>query len=336
MTRRRIHKAPLPLGPTLLLVGLLGGRTFATDAPPAPPPLSAVADTFDAGRVAIGPPVTHTYELRNSGNVPLPITVTTSCGCTTTDYDKIVPAGGVGKVTAVLDTTHVRGRVTKTIRVTTNAAVQTALALTLIAETIRLLDVLPSDTPTLRAPVGNLKPLALTVTAPDARPFTIVRVEDDPVLAARAEPADPPSPDGYRRYRVTLEPKADLAVGTYTPTITLVTSLVDAPRFALQPTIVVSGPLTALPPRLLVRSATTPVSVRITKAGATPFTVLAAESSDRDFAASSAVAEDGHAWDVTVRYVGAASRHGPVNAALKITTDEPTQPMLLVVIAGEL
>ncbi len=76
--------------------------------------------------------------------------------------------------------------------------------------------------------------------------------------------------------------------------------------------------------------------VRITKAGAAPFKIVAAQPSDRDFTATATAAADGHAWDITLTYAGAADRHGPVNAVLAITTDEPTQPMLLVRIAGEL
>ena len=312
------------------------GAARAADAPTTAPPLAAVADTYDAGRVAIGVPVTHTYELRNTGSTALEIRVKATCGCTTTDYDKSVAPGGTGKVTAVLDTTHVRGRVAKTLHVTTTDPTQPPLTLTMIAETIRLLDVLPSETPVLRGPVGALQPLVLTVTAPDGNPFAIVDVEDDAELRARVEPADPPAKEGHRRYHVTLTPKPDLAVGTYTPTITLVTTLAPVQRFPLRSTIVVSGPLTARPAQLRVRSATTPMRVRITTTGAAPFSVVAAEPSDRDFTATATAAEDGHAWDVTLRYAGAADRHGPVNAVLAITTDEPTQPKILVRIAGEL
>ncbi|MEO6025998.1 MAG: DUF1573 domain-containing protein [Candidatus Binatia bacterium] len=298
------------LAPLACLVAIVGPAS-AIDTPSATPPLAAVADTYDAGRVPVGVPVTHTYELRNTGSTALQIHVQATCGCTSTDYDKFVPPSGTGKVTAVLDTTHVRGRVSKTLHITTNDTAQPPLTLTMIAETIRLLDVLPSETPVLRAPVGALKPLVLTVTAPDGNPFAIVRVEDDPDLRARVDPADPPAKDGHRRYHVTLTPKPDLAVGTYTPTITLVTTLATVQRFPLQTTIVVSGPLTTLPSQLRVRSATTPMHVRITKAGATPFTVVAAEPSDHDFTATATAAEDGHAWDVTLRYAGAADRHGP-------------------------
>ncbi len=255
---RRAGRA-ICVGLTLVACGVaFVAAASAADAPTAPPPLAAVADTYDAGRVAIGVPVTHTYELHDTGSTALAITVKATCGCTTTDYDELVPAGGTGKVTAVLDTRHVRGRVAKTLHVTTDDPAQPPLTLTMIAETIRFLDVLPSATPVLRAPVGALKPLVLTVTAPDGKPFAIVRVEDDPDLRARVE------------------------------------------------------------------------------AGTTPFTVVAAEPSDRDFTATAVAAEDGRAWDVTLRYARAADRHGPVNAVLAITTDEPTQPSILVRIAGEL
>ena len=39
-----------------------------------------------------------------------------------TEFDKVIPPGGVGKVTASVDTSHYRGPIAKSIRVTTNPA----------------------------------------------------------------------------------------------------------------------------------------------------------------------------------------------------------------------
>lgn len=156
---------------TLLL--LSGEAAAAEDTAPV---LTAAAAEFDAGRVEASTKVTHTYELRNAGRTPLPIVVKAACGGTATDYDPIVPAGGVGKVTAVLDTTHMRGRIEKTIDVMTNDPSSRRLTLTLKAESVRALVVKPTDTPAVRGIVGALQPVELTVSAPDDAPFGIERV----------------------------------------------------------------------------------------------------------------------------------------------------------------
>jgi hypothetical protein len=62
-----------------------------------------------------------------------------------------------------------------------------------------------------------------------------------------------------------------------------------------------------------------------------PFHVLAVESTDADLAPTFVARDDG-AYEVSVRYSGAPERH--VNALLKIKTDEPSQPLLLVRVSG--
>lgn len=318
---------------------------MSADDPLATPALVAPEATWDAGRVDVGTRVTHTYELRNQGPRLLTLTVKTTCGCTTTDFDQRIPAGGTGKVTAALDTTHVRGRVVKTIRVTTDDASQPALPLTLIAEVVHALDVLPTDQPVLRAPVGALQPMELTVAAPDGAPFAVVRVEGDPLLAVTVRPdpeptppaSDPAAADAHRRHRLTLTPKRDLAVGTYTPTVTLVTTRPKAERFELRPTILVTGPIATMPTQLELRSAAAPMTVRVfTEGDGVSFHVLTAEATDPAFHADIVTVEDGRTYDITVRYAGPAERQGRVNAALKVTTDEPRQRLLLIRFSGNL
>jgi hypothetical protein len=323
----------------LLVTVCTGAPRVSADDPLAAPALVAPEATWDAGRVDVGTRVTHTYELRNQGPRLLTLTVKTTCGCTTTDFDQRIPAGGTGKVTAVLDTTHVRGRVVKTIRVTTDDASQPAVPLTLIAEVMHALDVLPTDQPVLRAPVSALQPMELTVAAPDGAPFAIVRVEEDPLLAVTVRPdaAGTPPAGEHRRHRLTLTPKRDLAVGTYTPTVTLVTTRPKAERFELRPTILVTGPIATMPTQLELRAAAAPMSVRVfTESAGVSFHVLTAEATDPDFHADVVTVEDGRTYDITVRYAGPAERQGRMNAALKVTTDEPRQRLVLIRFSGNL
>src|SRR6185295_7682558 len=96
-----------------LALGLApGAAAESPDAAPNHPPapvLEALGDAYDAGRVVNGTKVTHTYRLRNHGTRPLTLTVEPSCGCTTTAFDKVIPAGAEGTVTAALETTQQRG-----------------------------------------------------------------------------------------------------------------------------------------------------------------------------------------------------------------------------------
>ena len=58
--------------------------------------------------------------------------------------------------------------------------------------------------------------------------------------------------------------------------------------------------------------------------------------SDPDFTAEYTRVPDAPAWDVTVRYIGKPTRHGPVNATVKLATDVPSQPFVLVRLSGKL
>lgn len=322
---------------TLLVLACLAGPFGARAAEGPPPTLTAPAPRFDAGRIEAGTKVSHIYELRNPGTTDVPIVVKPSCGCTATEYDRVIPAGGSGKVTAVLDTTRMRGRVEKAIDVLNEKEGGRLLTLTILAEPVRALMVEPTDQPVLRGPAGALEPIVLTVGAPDDTPFEITAVETDAGVTASIQPfgaAEAP----HRRHRVTLTPKPDLAVGTQETTLTLVTTLPSAPRFTMPFMVVVEGPLITNPVHLRVRPDRGALAVRVIAAGdgQLPFTLLRAEVSDPDFAAEYARAADAAAWDVTVRYTGTPTRHGAVNAVVKLATDVPSQPFVLVRLSGRL
>jgi hypothetical protein len=317
----------------VLLLGAAPDRTRAADAAPATPPLEAIAPRFDAGRVEAGTPVRHTFVLRNRGTQTLQILAKASCGCTTTDYDHQIAPGTTGEVGVLLDTTHMRGPVEKTIDVSTNDPNQPVIVLYLAADSQRALLVEPYDEPLLRGPVHLVQPAVVTVRTRDDAAFRITRVEDEPSLRAALVPLDPSVRGAHRLWQVTLTPNRDLAVGSYHPNVT---SRANAARFELRPTVIVTGPLLTIPTALHVGPGITTVRVRVTASDGVAFRMLAAECSDPDFTATFAPVDGEFAYDVTVRYTGKPGRHGPVNAVVKLTTDAPSQPLVVVRLAGKL
>ncbi len=322
------------IGPAVTALALVALAVAAAAEPETAATLVAPAPSYDAGSVEAGTSVTHTFELVNRGSKPVAISVKADCGCTTTDYDPSIPPGGTGKVTAALDTRRVRGRVSKAVRVRTDDPSQPPVVLTITVEASRALDVHPNDHPLLRGAIGAVAPLELTVAAPDGAPFEIVRVEDDPALRAAVAPlADPnatPSAGTGRRYRVTLTPSPTLAVGTHHPKVTLITTRPKAERFELEATVVVTGPLTVTPQMLQIESQKPQGILRITTSRpATPFHVLGVEAGNPAFTAKLVTVEKGRRYQVEVGYQKTASDR-PANTLIKISTDEPSQPLLLV------
>ena len=99
------------------------------------PKLSIPSLEHSFGSVKAGTPITYSFEIKNEGKVDLEIkSVSPSCGCTTSKYDKVIAPGKVGTVTlAVEKTDKYKGEVTKTASVTTNDPDHQSFTLTLRA-----------------------------------------------------------------------------------------------------------------------------------------------------------------------------------------------------------
>src|SRR5262245_16548280 len=87
------------------------------------------------GKVKPGTPLTYTFEVKNEGNESLEIkSVQPSCGCTSSNFDKVVAPGKTGRITLeVTKTDGYKGEVTKTATVTTNDPEHQTFTLTLRA-----------------------------------------------------------------------------------------------------------------------------------------------------------------------------------------------------------
>lgn len=107
----------------LSLLMMLALSASAQDATPAGGPrlvIAALEHSF--GTVKPGTPLSYTFQIKNAGNTDLAIkSVSPSCGCTTSSFDKVVAPGKAGSITlAVEKTDGYKGEVTKTAAVTTN------------------------------------------------------------------------------------------------------------------------------------------------------------------------------------------------------------------------
>lgn len=101
------------------------GAHFVCDAP-----------VHDFGAVAQGTVVRHVFRLRNDGDKALRITeVSAPCGCAVALLpDRPVPPGEEGAIEVAFDTSHFRGRKTKSVFVSTNDPSQSLRQLTLTGD----------------------------------------------------------------------------------------------------------------------------------------------------------------------------------------------------------
>ncbi|MBI4469684.1 MAG: DUF1573 domain-containing protein [Acidobacteria bacterium] len=87
------------------------------------------------GEVKPGTPLNHSFVLKNEGTSDLQVlSVAPGCGCTTTDYDRVIPPGKEGKITLAIENTQgYVGAMSKSAMVTTNDPASKSLTLILSA-----------------------------------------------------------------------------------------------------------------------------------------------------------------------------------------------------------
>jgi hypothetical protein len=87
------------------------------------------------GTIKPGTPLNFTFKVKNQGDAPLEITsVSPSCGCTTSNFDKSIAPGKSGGITLAIEKTGTyNGEVVKTATVKTNDPDHPSFTLTLKA-----------------------------------------------------------------------------------------------------------------------------------------------------------------------------------------------------------
>ena len=99
------------------------------------PKLAIASLEHSFGSVKPGTPLTFTFKIKNQGQSDLEIkSVSPSCGCTTSNFDKVVAPGKEGGITLAVEKTEgYKGEVVKTATVITNDPDQQQFVLTLRA-----------------------------------------------------------------------------------------------------------------------------------------------------------------------------------------------------------
>jgi hypothetical protein len=268
-----------------------------------------------------------------------------------TEFDKVIPPGGVGKITASLDTAHYKGVITKAVSVTTNDPATPQVVLQLKGDIVVAIDVKPNDTPVLRTTLGETKPTELTLSAVDGKAFDILTVEADPALAVKVRPApgSPPPPRskkaakerpiaaGSSRYLVTLTPTSKAPVGQSRPNVKLGTNHPNAEVVPINAVLMVAGLVQVVPPVLGVRPGGDEIVVHatISKPNGGALKILGVTSSDPDFTATTKPVVPGRQYDLTLKYTGKPGR-GAVNSAVTVKTNEPLQATIVIPVSGRI
>jgi hypothetical protein len=267
-----------------------------------------------------------------------------------TEFDKVVPPGGVGKVTAAIHTTSFKGPITKSVTVTTNDPDHRTFALTLKAMIAVPIDVQPSENVSFMGRYDELKPHELTLVASDGKPFDItsatladptfkVAVEATPETGTAEKPKAGTLASGSSKYKVTITPPANPKVGRVTTTLDIATTQPKSPTLAIRIIGSISGDITYAPQTVMLMGGASATAeqkeakILLQKPEGDPLKVLGATANNPALKPSYKMVKDGREYEVTVKYDGPALVTA-LNAVVTVQTNDKRQPTVEIPVWG--
>ena len=157
-----------------------------------------------------GVKITAEFPFTNSGDQPLEIiSISTSCGCIATDYDRVVAPGQRGLVSIQLDTSDIMGAFRKTAVVKTNDPSNPVVTLAMIGETQSSIKVDLGRRIELIGCIGEETSITAVLSDVDGKPLVLAGVENpmSQYLDARLAPQP-----GGKEYNLVLTVKGTEAI----------------------------------------------------------------------------------------------------------------------------
>jgi hypothetical protein len=197
------------------------------------PKLVVVEDKKDLGTVAKGEPMKHTFVLKNSGTADLLVSdVKPSCGCTVSEYDKVIKPGGEGKITLTVDTKNFQGATSKTALVLTNDPAMPQTTLYVMAFVKPYVDVLPYGFFRIQALTGETATSEL-ILASDDPAFAPTKVEAPykflKTTLAEVSEKERIAGKGAKQYKLALTAPVDAPEGLLSGYVKLQTGVAKQP-----------------------------------------------------------------------------------------------------------
>ena len=151
---------------------------FAVAQETKAPRLTLVEPLKDFGTVPKGEKIDWSFEIKNTGAADLEILAAKpACGCTVADFDKVIKPGGVGKVTAHVDTTNFAGPISKGITLETNDPNTPSAQVTISAIVKPYVEAYPVGYVRFNMLQGEVEKQSLTLYTEESEPFEIVNID---------------------------------------------------------------------------------------------------------------------------------------------------------------
>ena len=320
-----------------ILLALLSGPAYAASR------LVAPEAAWNAGVVAKGEAIRHSFVVRNEGTTDLHLTeVRPSCGCTAAEFDRVIGPGKAGRITLVVETKGFQGPISKSALVLSDdpAAPQTSL---LVNATVKaVVDVLPSGFLRIQALAGEKTSAEVTVVSDDPA-FSPAVAEPPPAwavatVAPLAEKDLLPS-RGTRQVRVRLDVGEGAPEGLVGGSVKLSTGLENLRLLEIPMSGFIRPPVSVNVGRVNFQNFVPegePVRRTVILTNQNPrnerLVVTEATTSVAGIKVE-AVPMDGQKVQIMMT-VDPAIRKGPFEGALTVKTNDPMKPVISLPVSG--
>ena len=211
------------------------------------PKMEIIEPVFDAGEIyRTKSKIEHSFVIRNTGTAELRIlNARPACGCTITEYDKVIAPNATGKVNATVDISHFKGSIEKGIDISTNDPAQAKARLAVKANVKTLVDVKPERV-AFALNKGEEKKQELILVPTYETPFQIksAKVDKDFFAVDLTQP-DPNSQ--AKDYKLNVAIKNTAPIGTQSGIVLLDLEGAPVPTLEIPITAVVRGSISAKP-----------------------------------------------------------------------------------------
>lgn len=250
----------------------------------------------------------------------------------------------MGKVTAAVHTANFKGPITKSVTVTTNDPENAHFTLQLKANVLVPVDIQPSENISFMGKADQLKPQELTIVSADKSNFDITEVVTADqnfkiVVVAAPEEGTAPKPksgcvaSGANRYKVTVSPAANLAVGRVNSSITLKTTHPKAAELPIRIYGNVLGDVEVSPQQVTLSTGPQAAAeakvqhIAIKKATGDPLKISGVTSDNAGVTTALKTVTDGREYDLEVKYTGEPLTMA-LTAKVTLKTNDPRQPSI--------
>ncbi len=212
------------------------------------PKMQIVEPSYNAGDLYKSKTkIEHNFVIKNVGEADLQILkARPGCGCTVTQFDKVIAPGAEGKVQASVDISQFKGPIEKGIDLETNDPDQARARLTVRANIKTIVDVKPTDHVRFSVNKGEGKKEERVLVPTYEKPLQIKNATIDSDFFI-VELIQPDEGSQKSEYKLNVAVKETAPIGTQTGSVQLVLEGGPVPTIEIPVTAIVRGPISTSP-----------------------------------------------------------------------------------------